>query len=548
MLKIVKHKTSVSLSMYLCRVMSKKLLWLLAGFMAIGMTVLILVQTYWINNAINIKEKQFTQLVNNTLDGLTFEIERQEAVLHIIDQFNPEWTEDSAGNHRTINYRIDANSSHNGTRMSFSQNVRVYSSGNPVGNKPYKVRSDSTSIVLPEPQSFQESPPEEIMPLEIITGIATNDLKNSARTKQVLVERVVSEMMRPRIHIEERIDPKKMEEILKNEFLQKGIDLDFEYAVVRPDHKLAFKSQGYNPAKVSAVYSARLFPEDMFMRPNFIHLYFPNQKNFMIRSIGFMGVSSIILTLIIVSIFSITLYVIFRQKKLSEIKNDFVNNMTHELKTPISTISLASQMLSDPAIPAENKNIAHISRIIETESKRLGYQVEKVLQMAIFDKGKIVLKEKNMNLHELVEAVVNNFSIQVKKKAGILEYRPEAALSQVRIDEIHFTNLVSNLLDNAMKYCKEIPEITVSTRNEKSYIVLCVEDKGIGISKENQKRIFEKFYRVSTGNIHNVKGFGLGLSYVKMITEIHHGSVSISSEPGVGSRFEVYLPLIGETS
>ncbi len=548
MLKIVKHKTSVSLSMYLCKVMSKKLLWLLVGFMAIGMTVLILVQTYWINNAINIKEKQFTQLVNNTLDGLTFEIERQEAVLHIIDQFNPEWTEDSAGNQRTINYRIDANSSHNGTRMSFSQNVKVYSSGHPVSNKPYKVRSDSTSIVLPEPQSFQESPPEAIMPLEIITEIASNDLKNNARTKQVLVERVVSEMMRPRIHIEERIDPKKMEEILKNEFLQKGIDLDFEYAVVRPDHKLAFKSQGYNPAKVAAVYSARLFPEDMFMRPNFIHLYFPNQKNFMIRSIGFMGVSSIILTLIIVSIFSITLYVIFRQKKLSEIKNDFVNNMTHELKTPISTISLASQMLSDPAIPAENKNIAHISRIIETESKRLGYQVEKVLQMAIFDKGKIVLKEKNMNLHELVEAVVNNFSIQVKKKAGILEYRPEAARSQVRIDEIHFTNLVSNLLDNAMKYCKEIPEITVSTRNEKSYIVLCVEDKGIGISKENQKRIFEKFYRVSTGNIHNVKGFGLGLSYVKMITEIHHGSVSISSEPGVGSRFEVYLPLIGETS
>jgi len=295
------------------------------------------------------------------------------------------------------------------------------------------------------------------------------------------------------------------------------------------------------------LYSARLFPGDMFTLPNYISLYFPNQKNFMIRSIGFMGVSSIILTSIIISIFAITLYVIFRQKKLSEMKNDFVNNMTHELKTPISTISLASQMLSDPGIPVENKNVAHISRIIEAESKRLGYQVEKVLQMAIFDKGRIMLKEKKINLHELADAVVNNFSLQVKKRNGILEYHPNAANAFVSIDEVHFTNLISNLLDNAMKYCKEIPEIKVSTRNDKSFIVLSVEDKGIGISKENQKRIFEKFYRVPTGNIHNVKGFGLGLSYVKMIAESHRGSISVGSEPDNGSRFDVYIPLIDQT-
>jgi signal transduction histidine kinase len=531
--------------------MSKKLLWLLAGFMAIGMTILILVQTYWINNAIRINERQFGQIVNRTLDEISMELEKRETVFQIIDQMNPSWDFDSMGTQGTINFQFDATSNGNSTQMSIRQNVYIQGTmpppPPPSRETPYKIRNDSTSIVLPESQAFSDSFWDEDYSTEMVDQ-AAKDLKNNPQTKQVLVEKVVSEMLRPRIHIEDRIDPKKLEKLLGRQLQQKGIDLGFEYEVIKADRKLAFKSNGFNPEKDAIIYAARLFPDDIFTRPNFIHIYFPNQKNFMIRSIGFMGISSIILTSIIISIFIITLWVIFRQKKLSEIKNDFVNNMTHELKTPISTISLASQMLSDPGIPMENKNISHISKIIEAESKRLGYQVEKVLQMAVFDRGKIVLKEKNMNLHELTEAVVNNFSLQVKKKNGTIAYNPLAKYSRVRVDEIHFTNLISNLLDNAIKYCKEIPEITVSTRNEKSSIVLCVEDKGIGISKENQKRIFEKFYRVPTGNIHNVKGFGLGLSYVKMITEIHHGSISINSEPGTGSRFEVYLPLIDEAS
>jgi two-component system, OmpR family, phosphate regulon sensor histidine kinase PhoR len=200
-------------------------------------------------------------------------------------------------------------------------------------------------------------------------------------------------------------------------------------------------------------------------------------------------------------------------------------------------------MLNDDSIPIENKNISHISRIINTESKRLGYQVEKVLQMAIFDKGKILLKEKRIDFHELILSVLNNFNLQVKKQGGSLTWHLDAEKSIVFVDEVHSANVISNLLDNAVKYCKEIPEITVSTRNEKSFIVLSVEDKGIGISKENQKRIFEKFYRVPTGNIHNVKGFGLGLSYVKKLVEIHHGHINMKSEPDKGTKFDVFLPI-----
>ena len=506
------------------------------------MAALILVQTYWINNAIAIKEKQFNQIVNHILDNLSMEIEKRETVLHVYQQFNNQDPQDSG----SVNYRVDARTSVNGTELSIHQSVRIYDNVPPPPPKPFRIREDSSSIVLPEAEAFSDSYSPYGAAGSTDAALSAGNYRNNAITKKVLVEKVVSEMMKPKTYIEDRIDPAQFDKLLKSEFERRGIDLGFEYAVVKPDRKVAFKSDKFEPSRDAIIYSARLFPEDIYLPPNFIHIYFPNQRNFMIRSIGFMGISSIILTFIIISIFAITLWVIFRQKKLSEIKNDFVNNMTHELKTPISTISLASQMLSDPGIPVENKNISHISRIIEAESKRLGYQVEKVLQMAIFDRGKIVLKEKNMNLHELVEAVVNIFSLQVKKRNGSLVYRPEALRSGVKIDEIHFTNLVSNLLDNAMKYCREVPDITVTTRNERSYIVLCVEDKGIGISKENQKRIFEKFYRVPTGNIHNVKGFGLGLSYVKMIAEIHRGQVTMTSEPGEGSRFEVYVPLTEE--
>ena len=208
-------------------------------------------------------------------------------------------------------------------------------------------------------------------------------------------------------------------------------------------------------------------------------------------------------------------------------KNDFVNNMTHELKTPISTISLASQMLNDKSIPDEQKNLAQISRIIQTESKQLGFQVERVLQMAIFDHGQLKLKLEEIDLHDIIETVAQNFLLQLDKRDGRLEFLPEAEDRWSQGDAMHLTNVISNLIENAMKYTRQHPEIRISTRNENDNIVISVSDNGIGISKEDQKRIFDKFYRVPTGNVHNVKGFGLGLSYVKLIVEHHHGAYQI---------------------
>ena len=232
----------------------------------------------------------------------------------------------------------------------------------------------------------------------------------------------------------------------------------------------------------------------------------------------------------------------FKQKRLSQIKNDFVNNMTHELKTPISTISLASQMLKDDSIPVESKNLGYISGIIDDESKRLSYQVEKVLKTALFEQGQIKLKRKELNIHQLIDSVLKNFDIQVKSRQGVIIKKLEAENPVLNIDEVHFTNIIFNLLDNAVKYSDEKPSITVSTRQNGKGIFVSVADKGIGIRKQDQKRIFDQFYRVSTGNVHDVKGFGLGLSYVKKIVEAHQGEIKLRSEYRKGTSFEIFIP------
>jgi signal transduction histidine kinase len=220
--------------------------------------------------------------------------------------------------------------------------------------------------------------------------------------------------------------------------------------------------------------------------------------------------------------------------------------MTHELKTPISTISLASQMLHDPTIPTASKNVEHLSKVILEESKRLSFQVERVLQTAIFEKGKIHLKIRQLDVHELINNVVRNFIIQVKNRNGTIIKNLDAQYSMVNVDEVHFANVLLNLLDNAIKYCQVQPNISVTTFNRKGFIVIQVQDNGIGIKKEDQKRVFEKFYRVPTGNVHNVKGFGLGLSYVKKIVDEHGGKIVVESEPNVGTRFDISIPFIIE--
>ena len=292
------------------------------------------------------------------------------------------------------------------------------------------------------------------------------------------------------------------------------------------------------------IYSRLLFENDPPAKMGFVNIFFPTLDNYIFSSVRFM-IPSIIFTLVLLVTFIFTIYIIFRQKKLTEIKNDFINNMTHEFKTPISTISLAAQMLNDPAVGKSPAMFKHISGVINDETKRLRFQVEKVLQMSMFERQKATLKMKEVDANELINGVINIFRLKVEKYNGTLDAELNAEDPIVYVDEMHFTNVIFNLLDNAVKYKKPEGDLKLKVRtwNESGKLHISIEDNGIGIKKENLKKIFDKFYRVHTGNLHDVKGFGLGLAYVKKIITDHKGTIRAESELNVGTRFIIVLPL-----
>jgi two-component system phosphate regulon sensor histidine kinase PhoR len=256
----------------------------------------------------------------------------------------------------------------------------------------------------------------------------------------------------------------------------------------------------------------------------------------------------VVLLLVILGCFYVAVATILKQKKLSDVKNDFINNMTHEFKTPLSTISLAVSMAREQVEAKTDATKVHrYLRIIGDETQRLGGHVEKVLQMALLDKGEIKLKPTAVNVHDAIEKVLNNLGVQVEQRHGEIDLSFEATHEMVEADELHLTNIFTNLIDNANKYSPEAPHITVSTHSDDTNVYISVSDQGKGMTKEQQTKIFDPFYRVPTGNVHDVKGFGLGLSYVKKMVEAHGGSIGVESKMGKGSTFTVQLPLKKET-
>lgn len=343
------------------------------------------------------------------------------------------------------------------------------------------------------------------------------------------------------VMVNSEIDANLLEFLLRTEFEKRNVKADFEYGIYDCTHeKMVY-------GNYVSVHDAKSKAEPIKNLPNWANqgyyfgVQFPNREAQILNQMGIWSFSSVVLLLVIV-FFAYTLFVILKQKRLSEIQKDFINNMTHEFKTPIATIAVSAEVLKNPDILQQPERLLNYTTIIENENKRLKKHVERVLQMARLDKEDIGLKKESVSLHEVIEEVVAGMRVTLQEKQGRVDLQLDANQPLITADRHHLMNVIYNLLDNAIKYCKDSPFIVIRTKQDNKGITLEMQDNGIGVGKENQKRIFQKFFRVPTGNVHDVKGFGLGLNYVKQIVEAHRGRILVESAIGNGSTFKVYLP------
>lgn len=501
--------------------MRKSTIWSITIIMALTFAGLLYVQVMYMNNMIKMRDDQFAEGVKRSLYAVTTSLEQDETK-HYLE-------EDVAQIETSVLPRY---SSGDDTQKSVQFSFTTVD-----GDKGALILQGDLATIAPTlPKAGKQPSMHEILREQY--------LYQKSLVDEVIFRMISQSSNRPLI---QRADSATVATYLRMEFDNNGLDLPFEFAVVNRSGGVVYKSKGYNAEEAGNdnMFVQTLFPNDSKNMMNYIKVYFPTKRDYILSSVRYI-IPAFILTFILLVVFICTIYLTFRQKKLSEMKNDFINNMTHEFKTPISTISLAAQMLNDNSVRKSPKMLDHISTVINDETKRLRFQVEKVLQISMFERQKATLKLQDIDANTAIANIIHTFKIKVEKYGGKIEAVLDAEDSTVYVDEMHFTNVIFNLLDNAVKYRREDTPLylVVTTRDiSGSRIEITVQDNGIGMRKEDLKKIFEKFYRVSTGNLHDVKGFGLGLAYVqKMVRELK-GEISVESELNSGTKFIIILPL-----
>ncbi|MEQ9426266.1 MAG: HAMP domain-containing sensor histidine kinase [Cyclobacteriaceae bacterium] len=525
--------------------------------MSLSLLGLIVFQIYWIDNVLKANEDRFQRDVHDALNSVVTRLEKQEALHVVHNNFDTRFKLRTAANvkkdtievvestfqKRLISIEsISEDSLENIVLLDFSydfesDNVQdIFGLEDSLIQRETKKRDPSMEQEIREADTNRDS-------IKVQLGHLSGELRRVAK-KSEMVNVVIHELLTGKREIENRINGPLLDSLLTIEFGNRGIDITYQYGVFNSDRdSLIFTSDSADDnAIIKSTLKASLYPNDILANVNFLHIFFPDQANFLISKIWLTLASSIILLLVIIFCFAYAILTIIRQKKLSEIKNDFINNMTHEFKTPIATVSLACEALQDSDLTTSQKMTEKYLKIIGDENKRLGLQVEKVLQMATLEKEDSKLKIDKVNVHEIIDNALANINLQVEKRGGSVMKDLKAEYQTVEADEMHLTNIIYNLLDNANKYSPDIPTITISTESAAKGIFINIIDKGIGMSKDALNKIFDRFYRVPTGNLHNVKGFGLGLAYVKSMVEAHGGSIRVKSEPQKGSNFEIFLP------
>ncbi len=526
--------------------MSKGTIRLITILMGISMIGLVSFQLYWINSALKINEERFNQDVHQALNKVASKLEQQEALFTISNSFETTFDlselDSLSFDTLTLVDRIPKIKLSNDQDSALEDHSRLQVS---VEQEGFKLDFEQDNTL--KARSLGENDDQKLA-LEIKKIQQKADSikeKNKLRSKSEMVTIILDELLTGKRKMENRFQPEQLDSLLRMEFLNQGINLSYQYGVLdqAEDTLIYINTDEQDPSLLLSDLRVTLFPNDIIGNTNFLLVHFPNQQEYLIGKIWLPLFLAAILILIVIACFAYAIITILRQKKLSTIKNDFINNMTHEFKTPISTISLATEALQDRSMTKNQGLVDRYLKIIDVENHRLSRQVEKVLQIASLEKEDFKLKIEEVDVHKAIEKVLENITLQVEKKGGNITTDFKATSQIIPADEHHLTNIFYNLLDNANKYTDKPPMINITTDDAPGKgIWIRIIDNGIGMTKEVINKIFDKFYRKPTGNLHDVKGFGLGLAYVKALIEAHGGDIHVKSSAGKGSVFEIFLP------
>ncbi len=521
--------------------MNKKLFLLLVVLMSLSLIGIIFVQGYWIKSTVEDKEEQFSYNAKQVLVNVSENIQNKELEnfwFKFIDADNPS----ILLNKQVLDeYLLLKKEGEGGNSVRLSEGIP---------EDDYKITSDFLVFA------------QDSLQFSNLINDRLSSILNKGNTQQAVLtseeklnrfmqmEEMEKDVLRSfileytsRIPIHQRLSESAIEENLKTELQNYNLNTAFEYAVYSNSLATKVHSDNFSP-DYPATYSVPLFINNTGDSDYQLLVNFTGKKKVVLSSVTLMALLSIIFTLIIVIAYSSALSQLIKQRQISQIKTDFINNMTHEFKTPIATINLALDAIKNPKIISDKEKVARYLQMIRDENKRMNAQVENVLQISKLEKNELDLKKERLQLHELVEEAMSHVELIVEDRNGYIKTHFGALKSSVLANQNHMTNVLVNILDNAIKYSEDPPKIDIYSENVKNLIVLKIRDQGMGMNKIVQRKIFEKFYREHTGDIHNVKGHGLGLAYVKRILDDHHGTISVESEKGKGSTFIIKLPLI----
>ncbi len=578
MLRNVNDEESLLILYYVCPMkLKERSLWIITSLISVSVLGLILIQLYLLNIVVEQKEESFKQNVINTLKSVSSKLETKEARNLVfnyvsdnenkIDTIHTRYfsknlpkdsiavlmkpaqlplrkeklmSNDSAGYFVSgIFVRDDTviqSKSFSRSSASDSQFFNFSFSTTDTGKTIYKYRYSDDSIKF-----FVESEDGKDL---------TKALQNINRQhRKIFITEIVDKLtmidLKP---IDKRVSYEEIDSLLTDGFNTAGIDIDYEFGVLsgfEDSLKLFFSKNNSDEIKNSP-FRTELFQGDVFPFKNILVVDFPGSRFYVLRQSAPLLILSLLFVGLIIWSFIFTIKTIYRQKRFSASVVSFINNMTHEFKTPLSSISLAAEAISKPEVSGSIDKLNRYNQIIKDENTRMKKQVEKILEMSLLEEGDYELNLSNVDLHVILQQAITNASLQIESQSGKIISSLKADKHFILGDVVHISNIFHNVIDNAIKYSKDKPEITITTSSDSEFILISISDNGIGVSEENVKRIFEKYFRVPTGNIHNVKGFGLGLSYVKLMVEAHKGDVRFFSNLSTGSTVQIKLPLINE--